>query len=122
MNKTKILIIDDNQEFLDLLCEFISASNYITNCCNDSKDALQKFDDFNPDIVITDIIMPNIDGIEVLITLRKKNPSTKFIVISGGNKGHGESYLRMAKELGANIILNKPFELTVLLKKIKSIE
>ena len=122
MNKTRILVVDDNKQLLDLLCEFLTSNEYSVTASNNGKDALQIFGDFNPDIVLTDIVMPNVDGIEVLINIRKENPETKFIVMSGGNKGHGESYLRMAKKLGANIIINKPFELNDLLKQIKSIE
>lgn len=121
-NKNKILIVDDNQEYLVVLSEYLTDQGYNVVCCDNGKDAQEKFSEFLPHIVLTDIVMPEVDGIELLLSLRKINPEISVIVMSGGNRGHASSYLQMAEKLGANVILNKPFELSALLEEIRKIE
>ena len=122
MKRIKILIADDNEIFLRMLEEFLTSNNYEVLTSHNGRDAQEKFLDFNPDIVLTDIIMPEFDGIELLMALRKINPDVIVIAMSGGNKGHADSYLRMAEKLGANIILNKPFDLSELLEQLKKLK
>ena len=118
----KILIVDDNNKFLDMLSEFLTANGIVVEVSDNGGEALKKFAGFNPDIVVTDIVMPDIDGIELLLQLRKINPDVKVIVMSGGNKGHADAYLHMADKLGANAVLSKPFELAELMQEIKKLE
>lgn len=122
MDNVKVLIVDDNAEFLAMLAEFLSNNNYNVVACDSGSEALTKFNEFIPDIVLTDIVMPGFDGIELLLKLRTINPEVRVIVMSGGNRGHADTYLHMADKLGANAVLNKPFELTELLKQVKKIE
>ena len=122
MGKIKILIVDDNESFLDLLEEFLLINGYDVIASASSEEALKIFIEFVPDIVITDIVMPDVDGIELFISLRKINPKIKVIAMSGGNKGHADTYLLLADNLGANVILSKPFELTTLLAEINKLE
>lgn len=122
MKKVKILIVDDEESLIDLLIDFLVGNGYEVEGCIDSTDAKNKFLEFKPDIVITDVIMPDIDGIELLLELRKINADIRIIVMSGGNRGHADTYLQMADKLGANTIIRKPFELTELLLEIKKIE
>lgn len=122
MGKTKILIVDDNETFLDLLEEFLLINGYDVIASTSSEEALKIFVEFIPDIVITDIVMPDVDGIELFISLRKINPKIKVVAMSGGNKGHADTYLLLADNLGANVILSKPFELTSLLAEVNKLE
>lgn len=121
MKKEKILIVDDNEQLLSMMNEFLVDNDYDVVCSLDGVGAKQLFSEFNPDIVITDIVMPNVDGIELLIEIRKINPDIKVIVMSGGNKGYADTYLQMADKLGADVILNKPFQLKDLLVEIKKL-
>lgn len=118
-NKTKILVVDDNPAILELLNESLIEHGYDVATSSDGVDAIQKISKITPDIVITDIVMPGIDGIELLLSLRKDKPGIKIIAMSGGNRGHADTYLHMAEKLGANAILNKPFEITELLEQLK---
>jgi CheY-like chemotaxis protein len=120
--RTKVLVVDDNESFLDMLFLYLIDNGYEVIKSLNGKDALSQYSTYAPDIIITDIIMPETDGIELLINLRKINPDVKVIVMSGGNKGYADAYLQMAKKLGANCTINKPFELIDLLKKIKNLE
>ncbi len=120
-NDVKILIVDDNKKFLNMLSEFLTENNIVVEVSDNGGEALKKFTDFIPDIVVTDIVMPDIDGIELLLQLRKTNPDVKVIVMSGGNRGHADAYLHMADKLGANAVLSKPFELEELMQAIKKV-
>jgi DNA-binding NtrC family response regulator len=122
MDKIKVLIVDDNKSYLDLLSGFLIHSGYEVVLSNNGKEAQKQFSESKPDIVVTDIIMPGVDGIELLLGLRKINPQVRVIVMSGGNKGHADTYLDMAEKLGANVILNKPFKLSELLEQVQRLE
>lgn len=122
MTKVKILIVDDNEKFLDILNEFLLSNDYDVACSINGEDAKNKFVEFKPALVVTDIVMPDVDGIELLISLREIKPDVQVIVMSGGNRGYADTYLQMAEKLGANAILNKPFELSELLVQIKKLE
>ena len=71
------------------------------------------------DLVITDIVMPENDGLEVIIALRCNYPETKVIAMSGGGYVNSRDYLLMAKELGASMALSKPFEYNILQSEIR---
>ena len=117
--KIKILVVDDNTVLLEMLNEALVEKGFDVLCCNDGDAAQKNFSEFKPDIVLTDIVMPGVDGIELLLGLRKINPNIKVIAMSGGNRGHADTYLHMAEKIGANVILVKPFEISDLLEQIK---
>lgn len=121
MDKVKILIVDDNESFLEVLNEHLLNNKYDVVSCLNALDAKNIFVKFEPNIVITDIVMPDVDGIELLGSLRKINPDIRVIAMSGGNKGHGDTYLQLADKLGANTILNKPFHLSDLLVEVEKL-
>ena len=121
-SKIKILLVDDNVDFLNMLNEFLVDESYEVKNAEDGKSALTLYSEFLPDIVVTDIVMPEVDGIELLLNIRKLHPTARVIAMSGGNSGHAATYLRMAEKLGANAILNKPFELIELVQHIKNVE
>lgn len=122
VDKAKILIVDDNADYLRMLTDFLADNDYIVQQCSDGKEAQDIFSEFMPDIVLTDVIMPGVDGIELLLSLRSINPEIRVIVMSGGNSGYADTYLHMANKLGANVILNKPFDLSELLAQVKMLE
>ncbi|MDH5600572.1 MAG: response regulator [Gammaproteobacteria bacterium] len=120
-NKTKILIVDDYLPLLEMLNESLVNSGYDVVYTNDGAEATNIFTTFNPDIVLTDIVMPGVDGIELILDLRKINASIKVVAMSGGNSGRADTYLNMAKKLGANKIIPKPFKVSELLKQLDSL-
>lgn len=119
---TKVLVVDDNLQFLDLLREVLVSNGYEVMHTTSSKDAENKFIEFVPDIVVTDIVMPEFDGIELMLKLRSINPDIRVIAISGGNSGYADTYLRMAKKLGADTILNKPFQMSTFIEQVQVLE
>ena len=122
IDKVKILIVDDNQHLLNIINDYLIANGYDICCSLNGVDAKQKFIEFSPNIVITDIVMPEVDGIELLLEIKEINPNVGIIVMSGGNRGHADTYLQMADKLGADIILNKPFLLADLLIEVQKLE
>ena len=81
-------------------------------------EALQILDYFIPDMVITDIIMPDQDGIGTINELKKRYPEIKIIAISGGGRMLSKDYLGIAKILGAHHTFSKPFDTKLFLKKV----
>ena len=120
-NKTKILVVDDNTDLLGMLNEALDEFGYDVEFTHDGNEATKLFHEFKPDIVLTDIVMPGVDGIELLLNLRKTNSDIKIMAMSGGNRGHAQTYLHMADKLGANKIIKKPFEISELLKQLDSL-
>ena len=73
------------------------------------------------DLVVTDLIMPEIDGIGLILALRKKFPNIRAIAISGGARVNAEDFLRMSRSLGARMTLAKPFTPEQLLKAVDEV-
>ena len=105
----KILLVDDNQDLLGLQGEFLRMSGHEVETAVNGVEALAQASRKNFDLVVTDIIMPSKDGIEVIIALRKSQPSAKIIAISGGGRLNAKDYLGIAQKLGAAATLAKPF-------------
>ena len=120
-NKNKILVVDDQEAYVLMIQELLEGNNFEVITAINGKEAILKTENNIPDLIITDIVMPELDGIEVLLEIKKSAPEIPVIVMSGGNYGYGQSYLNMAKKLGANVILDKPFEMDVLLKQVKEL-
>ena len=117
--KSKVLIIDDEKDICFLISEILRDEDYITTSSNNSKDALNIFSTFNPDLIILDVWLGNsdLDGIELLKEFKKFNPFIPIIIISG----HGTVDMAVnAIKNGAYDFLEKPFnsdKLTVLLNR-----
>lgn len=106
----KILVIDDEEQLRDLLKQMLSRDGYEVITASDGVEGMRAFDQFHPDVVITDIIMPNKDGIEVITELLGRDPKTAIIAISGGRRAiTAEFNLESAELLGVKGILSKPF-------------
>ena len=85
------------------------------------REALIHFKPGVTDLVITDLIMPEEDGLKVLMKIREMKPGIKVIAISGGGKAGPGSYLNLAKALGADVIFSKPFSINDLTSKIEDL-
>lgn len=108
----EILVIEDDMEFSDSLCRMLTRRGYEVASAATARDGLDRFKDHPADLVITDIVLPDRDGIHVILDLQKVFPDVKIIAMSGG--GHcasGEEYLRDV-QLYCNIqhTLAKPFQ------------
>jgi DNA-binding response OmpR family regulator len=114
-----ILIVEDDKELREMLKIALIRHKYTVLEAADGKEAITHFKPSITDVVITDLIMPDEDGLKVIMRLREIKPSLKVIAISGGGKAGPASYLSLAKALGANAIFSKPFSVNDLIEKIE---
>jgi len=87
----------------------------------DGREGLRLYREKRPQLVITDIIMPNKEGLETILDLRREYPQVKILAISGGGRIGPESYLDIAEGFGADRILTKPFNHGELLEVVQDL-
>ncbi len=105
-----ILVIEDNENMLSMMNDLLSRSEYHVISATDGVAGLKAYRTAKPDLVITDIIiMPNKEGLEVIMDLVKETPRPKIIAMSGGGIMEPRTYLSLAEKLGADEIIEKPF-------------
>ena len=115
-----ILIADDDLQIRTLLSQFFTNSGYETLVAANGLEAIRHYESGQPDLVITDILMPEKDGIETIMDLKKMDPAVKIIAISGGGACSAGNYLSLAEKLGAVAVFEKPFNLKELLLHIRA--
>ena len=115
----QILIIDDETQIRLMLKKILEREGFRATVASDGKEGMDLFNNEPADLVITDIIMPEKDGLEVILELKKSYPDVPIIAISGGGKNSSSHYLDMAKLLGANAIFEKPIDKEELLNAVK---
>jgi DNA-binding response OmpR family regulator len=116
MEKIKILLVDDEKEFVETLSERIRMRDHDSKVALNGEEALKHIDDDLPDVVVLDLKMPGIDGMEVLRRIRKAYPNVQVIMLTGHGSDKDE---KEARKLGAFEYLQKPVEIDTLMKKIK---
>lgn len=104
----KILVLDDEAAILLMMRKMLERAGHDVDIALNGSEGMELFEKNKPDLLITDIIMPQKDGLEVVLELRKKYPDLKIIAISGGGRIHPEGYLPSAKHFGADLIFQKP--------------
>ena len=109
IKKSRILVIDDDIDLAYSLKELIELGDVYVDVAFNGKEGISKHTYSPYDLIITDIIMPVMDGLEVVMWFKRNSPKTKLIVVSGGGYFESKDYLKMAKELGADCVLQKPF-------------
>jgi DNA-binding response OmpR family regulator len=117
-----ILIIEDDNTVRNMLRLTLAHFGHTVIDARNGKEGLALFKEANADLIITDIMMPDKDGLEVLRELRKKHVSpVKIIAISGGGRQSAADNLKMAKLLGASKVLAKPFSNEMLMAAINEL-
>jgi CheY-like chemotaxis protein len=119
----RILIIDDDPEILTLLETALSGNGHNVQTANNGRDGLRLLGENPFDVVITDIIMPKVDGFSVIMAIKDMPLHPRIIAISGGSVGIPQDGLMMvAKAMGIQRILPKPFSLDELFAAVGSHE
>jgi CheY-like chemotaxis protein len=103
-----ILIIDDEPEILSLFAEALSEAGHTVHAASNGVEGLAMAEAVSPQAVLVDVFMPEMDGIETILNLRKAYPQTKVIAISGGGMSHNFKFLETSPEMGADMMLRKP--------------
>jgi DNA-binding response OmpR family regulator len=117
----RILVIDDDLQIREMLTQFLKRAEYEVLAAPDGKTALKLHHATPVDLIITDIIMPEKEGLETIMEFRRHFPAVKIIAISGGGKIGVKEYLDIAEGLGAQKTFSKPFELKELLEAVGEI-
>lgn len=114
-----VLVVDDQDQVRQLIRETLEQAGYEVEEARDGKEGLERYRAKSPDLVIMDILMPDQDGLETIMTLRQEFPDSRIIAMTGGSDTGGiPNFLDVAKMLGARRTLQKPFELKVLLDAV----
>ena len=117
----RILIIDDEDQPRRMLQQVLIRAGYEVVEARDGNQGLQLFRVSQTDLIITDILMPEKEGLETIIDLRREFPAVKIIAISGGGRTGNLNFLEVAKRLGAQRTLQKPFELQEMLAAVRDL-
>lgn len=118
-----VLIIEDDEFVQKMLQQTFERAGYDVATAGNGAKGIKLYDSkldlMDPfDVVITDLIMPEMEGIETISKLRKRDPDVKVIAISGGGRNKPEDYLQLAKKLGAKRIFTKPVDREALLTAV----
>jgi DNA-binding NtrC family response regulator len=119
--KARILIIDDEAQIRELLGQMLTREGYDVAYARDGKEGMNACREQSIDLIITDIIMPEKDGIEMILELRHDFPALKVIAISGGGRLGPDGYLEMARKLGAHRTFFKPFNRKEILDAVQEL-
>lgn len=117
VSKTKIMIVDDDNNIAELISLYLIKECFDTKICNDGESALSELDVYNPDLIVLDLMLPGIDGYQVCREIRTKS-STPIIMLSA----KGEVFDKvLGLELGADDYMEKPFDSKELIARIKTV-
>ncbi|MDD3223330.1 MAG: response regulator transcription factor [Clostridium sp.] len=112
-----VLIVDDDENIADVIKIYLESSGYSTRLCYDGKEAVEVFGENNPDLVLLDVMLPHMDGIDVLKAIRKDSQVPVIMLTA-----KGETFDKvLALELGADDYIVKPFEPKELIARVKAV-
>jgi CheY-like chemotaxis protein len=117
----RILVVDDEPQMREVLCQALEGRGHIVDQAGDGREAFLRLAEHQPDLVITDLVMPDMEGLETIQALRNKFPALPIIAISGGGRIGPETYLSIAGQFGAERTFAKPFRLAELLTAVREL-
>jgi CheY-like chemotaxis protein len=121
LSAKRILVIDDEDVIRQLLKEMLEWEGYVVTTAANGKEGLQLYRLELPDLIITDIFMPEMEGLETIRALQEGSSKVKIIAISGGGERGMTSFLSLAKRFGALCTLQKPFSREELLELVRGV-
>ena len=115
-----ILVGDDEELARFTIREILEAEGHAVQDAVNGEEVISMQNEFHFDLVITDIIMPNKEGIQTILELKKQFPDLKIICVSGSGSSRNSDYLDKALKAGASFVLSKPFMKEDLLKAVEA--
>lgn len=117
----KILVIDDD-ELIRMTCRnILQKEGYTVVEAGNGNEGLALFKAESPDLVLTDMLMPDKEGLETIADIRALNGKARIIAMSGGGNTQNMSFLQLAKKMGADRALKKPVKASELLGAVRSV-
>jgi CheY-like chemotaxis protein len=111
----RILLVDDAVDLRNALAHALQSEGHVVAAADDGEQGAAMQPGFGAEILITDIFMPNKDGIETIQEFKQSSPGTRIVVMSASNRLNSATYLTIAQELGVDVVLQKPFSIQELL-------
>lgn len=116
-----ILIIEDDESIRPLISAVLAKSGHSVREAVNGLEGVRLYREAPADLVITDIVMPDQEGLATIIELRRINPSVRIIAMSGGFAFDPKLYLHMASRFGADRVLSKPFQFGELVETVNAV-
>lgn len=115
----RILIVEDEASILEMLTAVLETAGHTVATASGGREAIDKHKTWSPDLIISDLVMPEVDGFEILREVKRYEPSIPVIMVSGSDARF--LYLQMAGKLGATQTLTKPFTAQQLLDAVEKV-
>jgi CheY-like chemotaxis protein len=119
--RPRLLVVDDEVEFANFVCEFADRYGFAVATANNGNIAQQRFHEFNPNVILLDVVMPQVDGIEFIDWLGTQGTDVRLIVVTGYNPNYGRLAEKLAEARGLSsvVVLTKPVRVATLLKALR---
>lgn len=115
-----VLVVDDRPDVLGFVCAELESAGYAVQAAENGRQALEKQGEQPADVMLVDIFMPEMDGLETIDRVRAGFPRTRIVAMSSGARGL-QDYLKVARDIGADATLQKPFARDELLQVLKTV-
>ena len=117
----RILLVDDDESFRKMLRLSLIRMGHDVVEARDGREAVRLIKEGPPDIMITDLVMPEKEGLETIDEVRRQYPALKIIAMSGGGRINASDYLKIARAMGADQVLAKPFSIDEIAASLASV-
>ncbi|MFL5294769.1 MAG: response regulator [Phenylobacterium sp.] len=112
----RVLLVDDDAALLSVMARAFCAAGYSVKTAENGRKALELLKTYEPALVVTDIVMPEMEGIGAIMAIKQMARPPKILAMSGTGPGGRRNYLKWAQHLGADAVLAKPFRLSEMLE------
>lgn len=116
-----VLVVDDEEALREIFVDGLQPVGFRAMLACDEAHAFKVLAKERVDLLITDILMPEVDGMELIMQARKAHPRLKVLAMSGGGRTSAEVLINIARHLGVQRTLEKPFDLAILLREIEAL-
>lgn len=117
----RILIVEDSDDFRAFLQTRLEMEGFQVSVARNGEAALEAMARRPADVILTDVFMPDKDGLETIVEMRARYPSTKIVAMSGWNSPQAVDYLKVAREIGAAHVMRKPFDVDKMVEVVRQL-
>ena len=117
----RIVLVDDDEPTRELFAKLLTQRGYMVTQAGNGRAALDQMGQKPAELVITDMIMPEMDGMEIIVAVRRIYPGVKIIAVAESGLGPAENSLKIARALGAHKTLVKPLDAEQLISAVQEV-